>query len=483
MLPLIFGLVAFGKMKMFKEFRNKIERFKQNQKGVTAVYFGLTLPIFLGFAGLAFDASIWFTERRVLQSTVDAATLAATYSHYYDQTSAEMLTAATNSAADNGFTVGGSYTLTINSPPTSGNFANQVGYVQGNMTMPADSFFSGIFGTTATTISTFATAASVVEGEACMVALHESEAKAIDLSGNAFIDMDCGVASRSNNDQAVYINGNLDISADPAISAAGYIYQGGSSTVHEDTDLRAGVTDIKDPYENLTVLTDPAACSVDFNTIGNSLAAAAADAAYSAYVIEETDPNDSSIVTGYTLEPGRYCGDFPIDGETVVMEQGFYILDDADLDINSSQTNLSGDGIAIILTAINDADIGNISIQGGTINLQAHTSGDFDGTNSEAEKAYAGILIYQDRDAIYPTNNNTNVINGNANMILDGGFYIPSQPLDYLGTTGNSSTCTQIIAATIRVSGNTDTVIANTTENCVAMGGKAATLELVLLVE
>jgi hypothetical protein len=143
------------------------------------------MPVFLGFAGLAFDGSIWFMERRWQQSNVDAAVMSAAYSHFNDGTDAQMLAAATASATDNNYTVGGDFTLVINSPPISGDFETLPNYVQATMSMPGEGWFSSAFGADPVIISTTATAGILSNGEACLVALHETADGAMSFGAQA----------------------------------------------------------------------------------------------------------------------------------------------------------------------------------------------------------------------------------------------------------------------------------------------------------
>ena len=166
------------------------------------------MPVFLGFAGLAFDGSIWFMERRWQQSNVDAAVMSAAYSHFNDGTDAQMLAAATASATDNNYTVGGDFTLVINSPPISGDFETLPNYVQATMSMPGEGWFSSAFGADPVIISTTATAGILSNGEACLVALHETADGAMSFGGTSSTTTNCGLASNSDSDTSVEAKGN-----------------------------------------------------------------------------------------------------------------------------------------------------------------------------------------------------------------------------------------------------------------------------------
>ncbi len=46
--------------------------------GAVLIWVALMTPVFLGIAGLGLDTSMWFMERRVMQSAADMAAIAAT---------------------------------------------------------------------------------------------------------------------------------------------------------------------------------------------------------------------------------------------------------------------------------------------------------------------------------------------------------------------------------------------------------------------
>ena len=60
--------------------RQRLLQLRDSKAGATLVYFALTLPIFVSFAGLGFDATLWFMEKRQLQTVVDSSAIAAAYS-------------------------------------------------------------------------------------------------------------------------------------------------------------------------------------------------------------------------------------------------------------------------------------------------------------------------------------------------------------------------------------------------------------------
>lgn len=469
---------------MKKYMRKLLRQVGASEEGVTIVYFALALPVFFGFAGLAFDASLWFMERRMLQNTADAAVMSAAHSKFNGGDISDMTAAANYDAGVNGFTVGGGSIMTVNSPPISGAFAGSSNYVQVIATEPADGFFSAVLGVSGVNVVTAATAGITTIGGGCLVALHPTADQAISLSGSATINLDCGISSNSDSDQSIYLNGNVTVSAQPALTADGDIYQGGSSTLDPATALRPDSGDSSDPFSDLEipgmngVASDPA--------VEDTCSAEKTDYSFPNNATDQADdPFYDSGTDTYVLTPGRYCGGLALTMNSatkgsVSFEPGIYIMDAGDFDIGA-QAIVSGDGVTIILTADDPANIGNMDVNGGAaIDMSAPTVDDL-ATASPIIQEYAGVLVYQDRRADYDDSSNS--LNGNNNMTFSGAIYFPSQELVYNGTSGSTGGCTQIIAATVKINGNNDTAIVNNNAACLAMGINTTEVTLVTLVE
>lgn len=448
---------------MPKKFFPLLGAIKKSEKGATLVYFALSLPVLAGFAGLGFDATMWYMDRRILQNVTDASAMAAAYALSKGGDQNALVLAANTDAANNNYVIDGDHTLTVVSPPTSGPFAGLTNHVQVMASMPAEGTFSSVIGVAEGTITTTAIAGITASGEHCILALSDTMDQAIDLSESATINLDCGIASNSNSNQSIYLNGNVNVTANPSLQSYGDIYEGGSSTLTTPNPIQPFSQKTVDPYKNLTVPLDPVGCTVTNYSFPNNATQRASDPFY-----------DSATDT-FIFTPGRYCGDldFSINSSSkgdIAMEPGIYIIDSGDFNIGS-QANVYGDGVTIILTATDPNDIGNIDINGGgDVTLNPPTTGD-----------YAGVVIYQDRRANYVSN--ANKINGSSTMTLNGAVYFPSQELSFLGNTGGGGACTQLVGAKVKISGNTDTNIVNNDAVCDAYGVKDINRTLVKLVK
>ena len=65
------------------------------------------MPVVAGFAGLGFDATLWFMEKRQLQSVTDSSAITAAYALSKGETDQNILLAAINDVGLNNFQVGG----------------------------------------------------------------------------------------------------------------------------------------------------------------------------------------------------------------------------------------------------------------------------------------------------------------------------------------------------------------------------------------
>jgi hypothetical protein len=73
------------------------------------------------------------------------------------------------------------------------------------------------------------------------------------------------------------------------------------------------------------------------------------------------------------------------------------------------------------------------------LNLSAATSG-----------TYSGLLFFGDRSGSAVNH----VLNGTSNSVLTGAVYLPNDNLSFSGTSNSASGCTQIIAGTLDLTGN-----------------------------
>ncbi len=408
-------------------------KLKHSDSGAALLYFALIMPVFVGFAGLGFDATLWFMEKRQLQSVADSSAITAAYALSKDQTEQEILIAATADAGQNNFHTGGYNTIVVSSPPTTGAYAGLANYVMVTVSRPGDRMFTAMLGLGRTIIETSATAAILTSGEHCILALDDTRDRALEFSGTSDVDINCGVASNSNSSESIYLNGTASLSADPSAQSYGDIFEGSNATLDTPNPIQPFSQRSTDPYgpdgRDLQVPASPSTCAETRLRVNGGT---------------------------HILTPGRYCDGMIFGaGADVTFEPGVYIIDGGEFNVGSG-TTVTGTDVTIVLTGPTIAEIATIKIRAGAdLNLAAPSTG-----------YWSGIVFFQDPNAVYADGSNTFL--GGADMNLKGAVYFPSQELVFSGGTAGVSGCLLLIGNKVTFSGNS--ALVNDQSDCAAVG-------------
>ena len=152
----------------------------------------------------------------------------------------------------------------------------------------------------------------------------------------------------------------------------------------------------------------------------------------------------------YALTPnstGAYGSLTVGNGDTATFAAGTYFFYDATIKITGG--TVTGTGVTLVL--LGDS---SLSITGGTVNLSAPAI-------NTTSSLLNGVLI--DDQAPNKTKNNVTV-NGGGTVTLGGAMYFPNVDVSWSGTAQNANTtCSQVIANTLNLSGNAYI----STQNCV----------------
>lgn len=384
----------------------------RDRRGNVMILAAAGLAVLVGATGLATDTVQWSLWRHQLQRQADSAALAGAYA---DAQGKNVTTSATaDITRNNKLTF--SAAPVIENAPTAGAYAGNMSAVRVVLQTSTRLPFSGLFIATPI-ISTEATAAIVQNGNYCVIALAQTNNTGIYMSGNATVNMGCGMASNTTSNNAVYAGGSSSIVATPIAAVGGLAW---SSNYQGATTLQPYSLPQPDPF---SALPTPDLSGMKCN-----------------------GKMDVKPGASLTVSPGCFSS-ANIQGQ-LTLNPGVYYLDSANFSAGA-QANISGNGVTIILTSSNAAtqpnQIGTVSMNGGaTVNLTASTSG-----------TYAGVIFYQDRRAVDTGNaNSINTINGNASSAFQGAFYFPSQELDFSGTSGMNTQCMQIAALRVTFIGN-----------------------------
>ena len=363
----------------------------------TTVWLMLCIGVIIAIVALAMDGGRILQERRHVQAAADAAAIAAAIDLYENYSinagtdpSHTARDAARSSAADNGYSNDGTNSIvTVNVPPTTGDFANKAGYVeviiQSNL---ASGFGTGLAGSQ---LSVQARAVACGKSKNIGVMVLAPTGVSVSGSGNSNVNL-TGVSLTINSTDAAALTliQNAKITAD-AIALAGGDNIATSATL--TGTLTTGAITTPDPLASVA-LPDPASYTTQASTASN----------YSNGTI--------------TLSPGIYQGGIAISGQAnVTMSAGIYIMEGGGFHF-SGQGTLNATGVVIYNTTDASGSAGAISITGqGTVNLSAPTTG-----------TYRGIALLQDRNVTQALN-----ITGNGHLDLGGLVYAPDATVNLTG--------------------------------------------------
>lgn len=406
----------------------KLRRFARDVRGAVSVYIALSLTALLGAAGLGFDVALWELERRVMQTAVDTAVLAAAHTKLGGGSSAEIQAAIDKSFAKNDFAIEPGDVLDVNTPPASGAYAGNSAGIEIVLQRQANMLLSSVLLDEPTTIGVRAVAGVVSVGKHCFLALDETADSAMLFTGTADAYINCGVASNSSSSRAIDVGGTAVLVADPAQAF-------GDILVHGTAQL---ITN-RPPQPHSPRVTDP------FGPDGRNLQVP----------IPQSCQPVPSFTKGVlnTMDPGHYCGPLSVQSSTVHFNPGTYVIYDGDFEI-ATHSVVTGDGVTFVLTGTSPATIGvfDMSSQSET-NLTAPSSGEFQ-----------GILIFENPIA-EPTA--VHKANGGASSRLKGAIYTRNRQVHYNGGLSQTDNCLMIVARLITVNGNA--LIENNPDACAAL--------------
>lgn len=422
-----------------------LRKLWRDRRGNALVIAGAALPLMVGSAGIASDTIQWVLWQRQLQRVADSAAMAGVYAIVAgkDVGTCSNITSPTYSDPvaydihkNSDITSDSNVTCTVTNPPAAGSYSADEDAVKVSLSMHRKLSFSSMFMLTEPTISASATATIVPSGHYCVVSLENTSTTGITATGNATVDLGCGMITNSTSLTAAVATGSSDVTASP-IAAVGGINASdnwGSGTVLQPFTLAQD-----DPFADVDPPT-PTGCQKfsQWDTGNNN------------------KPGGTVDLTSKLTAGGTYCikessGTLTIQGN-VTLPSGVYVLDSTSLKMTDNNASLTcHDCVFIMTTSGTDmSKIGTVSLQGGKLDLSNWT-GD----------TYTGLMFYQDRRAQTCTSSQCqNLINGNSSSTLQGAAYFPSQQLTFNGTAGMTTDCLQLVARNVSYSGNMD--ISNT---------------------
>ena len=406
----------------------------------------LILPAAVGFAALAVEGGLWYADHHQLRNIADAGAISAGWARKEGD---DELDAALDIVVDVGYD-GATDQIVLNSPPLEGVFTGDKNAIEIIARRTRPLIMTTLFmDSNEIVIASRAVVEIETKSAYCVLALDPSASGAVTVQGTADVDFDgCGVNVNSDADNALNLLGNANLDVD-WVDITGDINTSGGATLTSVDTPETGAPVRADPYADLDV---PRATGCDFNNtiIGakdtSQSQVGAKDTSQSQPKRQESFKNGAAI-----LSPGRYCNGLRLNaGADVTLNAGTYVIDAGTFRVNGSAT-VTGTDVTIILTGSGN-NYAEIDINGGaTFEITAPSFG-----------TYAGIAVFQDRDA---PSKGSNTFNGGSTMDVKGIIYIPSQDVNFSGGSKIATGCTRVVAKTITFTGN-----ANLGNDCSDLG-------------
>jgi Flp pilus assembly protein TadG len=315
-----------------------LARLIRDEEGSYLLYMTITIPIFIGLAGLATEGALIFYNHRNVQSAADSAAYSAAISYSLDSSLSNATTQAKSIVAKYGFTVGTdtgqanvvvgppdttTYSDTTKTPPIINTAINVT------VTRPQLPILSSIW---VTGFNVRGSAWAIISGGSlpgggsggCILSLATS-GTGISLGGTTSIsdpDGTCGVFSNSTGSTSIKLIGTASITAG-SVGAAGSVSVGGSANIGPPPDgYTQNDNQLINPYTGVTTSAPSTAtgsgCTYT-DTVINS--GGTVPLPTGTYCTSKSNKPAIDVLAGSTatLSPGTYIvnGAFDVKGATV----------------------------------------------------------------------------------------------------------------------------------------------------------------------
>ena len=389
--------------------------WRHDESGQALILIAAALGGLLLGIGLALDTGQLFVARRAAQTAADAGAWAGAAVLYAGGSAALARTAATDDATRNGYTAGTYITVTAASPPTSGTYAADPGYIEVTITEQVLTrfLFGASAGRTAVTVRAVAGLARSGTGQAVIVTRASGPNTFAVANNTRFTITGGGTNTNTTN------NNSVQVGAGAQLTATFHRVTGNVGAADAGRMTPAPVTGVVAAADPFITLAGPPTTGVPLYAGQN--------------------------ITGatVTLSPGIYNGLVTVgNGGTARLGAGNYIFR-AGLTTTGSGSLVLADAGGVLLYNANASypaaggACGNVSLAGtGTMTLSASRTG-----------SYAGMLLFQGR-----TCTNGAGITVRTGTSLSGTLYVPAATLT-ITAANNVTIASQIVADRLSVTG------------------------------
>ena len=382
-----------------------------DRRGGIAVMTGLLAVPLIGLSALAVDVGVWELNKSGMQGAADQAVLAAGLAR---ASGGNAERAAKGVAAAHGFkhSPEGVETGKINvvvRRPTTGNYSGNAKALEVVITQQQRNFLASVVqGFSAPEASVRAVIAPGTVNT-CVVALAPN-GTAIDASGNIEVTSStCNVYVNSRSSSGIKASGGAKISGyDIAVAGSNVSTGGSNSEVSATHSLKFNAPPVEDPYASRTPQVSLVPCKKI--TLENN---------------------------GITyVDPGNHCEIKASSSDQIHFRPGLHIVSGGGLDASGS-SRITGTGVTLVFTQ-DGLNYGGVKLSGqAKLDIEAMKTG-----------PTSGIAIWVDKAGGKEVD-----FTGNGAVKVTGAIYAPGSNIKFSGNS--ASPCTQLIANTIKLSGNT----------------------------
>jgi hypothetical protein len=377
-----------------------------SESGQVLVSVALLSVVLVGFLGFALDGGYLYLVKRRAQSAADAGAYAGALELWHGRRGRDPITDAAHRDAElNDFPHGvAGIDVHVNWPPTAGNWAGNMDFVEVIITQPHNPFLMDVVGFGNSPIRARAVAGLVGGPVPCIQTLGTG-GTGISMSGSATVNAPgCAVTVNSPSNSAINLSGSASLSAG-SVDVVGEAATSGSASITPTPTEHAPPT--PDPFSGLVFPSFPSSPCINGTRSGSG---------------------------SHTFSPGVYCNITLSGSVNVTFQPGEYRVNTGGVSISGSNVIVNGGGVTFF-------NKGNFNISGtvqGT--LAAPTTG-----------PWSGMLFVQDPGMLGPP---SSALSGSLNLVLEGVIYMPRANLSWSGFSNASADYTVVIVSTITLSGN-----------------------------